>query len=130
MKNDIISALTSFGYLDIERCNNVLDDAGVLDSDYAEYLHEMNDTGDKLLDNDIDLVGWAYDYVLSLVRQEIEQATGKDIFNDLEENVNVAGNYCATSYDWTDKAQKETLELALKVEEPSKALTWFINQIN
>lgn len=125
MKNDIVRALTNFGYLDIDRCNQVLDDTCISDSELAEYI---NDNFDGDIEN-LDIVAIAYDFVLMEVRSEIEKETGKDIINDLKENVNVAGNYCATSYDFTDKAQKETLELAKQVKKPSKALVWFINNI-
>ena len=78
----------------------------------------------------VDLVACAYDFILEKVREEIQQVTGNDIINDLKENINVAGNYMATSYDYTDKAKDETLRLALLVENPSKTLSWFINQIS
>lgn len=127
MTNDIISALTNYGYGDIERCNEVLDTAFVSDDELAEYIKDNTLIEDI---SSVDLVAYAYDFILEKVREEIQQVTGNDIINDLKENINVAGNYMATSYDYTDKAKDETLRLALLVENPSKTLSWFINQIS
>lgn len=126
MNNDIVNALNNFGYLDIDRCNKLMDEAGVLDSEVADYIKEWND-GAPLLD--IDIVAITYDYILMMVRQEIDQATGKDIINDLDQNINVHANYCASSFDYTEKAKEEALELARMVEEPSNTLQWFIREI-
>lgn len=127
MTNNIISALTNYGYADIERCNEVLNESSVSDNDLAEYIKDTTLIEDI---SSVDLVACAYDFILEKVREEIEQVTGSDILNDLKENINVYGNFLATSYDYTDKAKDETLRLALMVENPSRTLSWFIRKIS
>ena len=126
MKNDILSALTNYGYGDLERCNTVLDEANVLDSDLAEEIQEM--FGLERLDK-IDLVACAYDYIMQIARTEIEQHTNKDIMNDspyTEDEIYVVGNYLATSYDFRNNAEEtKRLIKSIPEEKKSQTLKWF-----
>lgn len=71
-----------------------MDEAGVLDNDVAEYIREFTEDTDGEIDA-VDIVASAYDYILQQVRTEISNAIGKDIENDLDENVHTHGNYRA-----------------------------------
>ena len=126
MKNDIIQALTNYGYGDIERANNVMDEADITDSDVAEYIKDLEQ--DYQTDRNaspLDLVAYVYDFILQEVKRDIENITKKDI----DDKIKVSGNYLATSYDWKDEDRAEVLEIIKEVEEPSETLKWFVKQI-
>ena len=127
MKNDIVKALTNYGYGDIGRANTVMDEANILDSDVAEYIKDLEQ--DYQTDRNappIDLVAYVYDFILQEVKRDIENITKKDI----DDKIRVAGNYLATSYDWKDEDRLEVLEIIKEIEEPSETLKWFVNQLS
>ena len=121
IKNDIVTALTKYGYLDIARANEVMNAANVTDSDVAEYIKEIyQDNISKA-----DVVASVFYFILNKVKADIEKLTGKDI----EDKIQVAGNYCATTFDFKDEEKDEVLALIKTIEEPSDTLKWFTDQI-
>ena len=122
MQNDIVKALTNYGYGDIERANEVMNEANITDSDVAEYIKDMYQ--DRIAE--VDLVALVYEFILNEVKSDIQNLTGKDI----EDKIRVSGNYLATSFDWKDEDRLEVLEIVKEIEEPSETLKWFVNQIS
>jgi len=127
---NIINEIMPFGSCDIERANNLIDEAGneaeyyELEGETADYIDELiNDCETKL--QDIDVVACVYSTILRKAKEEIEEETGKDIENDY--NVYVAGNYLATSLD-SDKFE-EVKELIKTIKEPTKFITWFFEEM-
>ena len=54
----------------------------------------------------IDICGWAYEYLLSFMYRTIEDETGCDLLNTLENPITVYANYLATSYQDTERTAK------------------------
>lgn len=96
----------------------------------AEQVRDYMDDTDTKID-DIDIVCCIYDSIFQLCRNEISDYTQKDIINDLDEYVDVYGNYMCSCFEGTEKVVNETLKLAKKIpeEERSKQLKWFILQL-
>lgn len=132
--SNIVGAIIRYGSCDVFRADKVIDEAGIQDDDVASYIEEFcKDTGINILE--IDLVAAVYEYILNEVRTFVEEKISKDILNDLDETVSVAGNYLATSYDCSDF--KPTHDLVTKAldacdkegEIMPRFVTWFREQI-
>jgi hypothetical protein len=127
---DLLSALCPFGSLDIRQCVEILIDAGVCFYDFGCYYTDfLEDVGwSWSINRTPDVCALALDYILQKARTEIEEKTKVDILNDLKNEIYVYGNYCCSSFDFSDSS--EVLELIKKIEEPSHLLTYFKNQIS
>ena len=78
----------------------------------------------------VDICALACDYILQAARKEIEAKMGVDILNDLKSEIWVAGNYCASSFDYKDNQPTVgTIELIVSGER-SPLLDWFMSQID
>ena len=99
-----------YGYLDIQQAILHMDAYGKNSEDLIEALNEfVNDTGmDR---NDIDITALAYDEILQDIRNEIDSEIDFDIQNDAD--FYTAGNYMATTYDWS-RNDIENLTNAIK----------------
>ncbi len=122
-----------FGYRDIAVALEVIYEAEgeeYLNVDkLADIVYEyMEETGVKL--EKIDPVAQIYEHYQQIARTEIEQATGKDISNDNPySRVVVYGNYMATTFDANEEESKATRELIDTMEEKSKVVEWYYNQL-
>jgi len=123
-----MSALQIFGSLDIHRANEVMDEANLYDYEVAEYIHNYCEEAEHPL-KDIDIVGMTYQYILDIVIREVEEKTGKYI-QDNNDDLYVADNYLATSYDFKNEAV-ETRKLIKSIpdNERSETLKWFFDSI-
>lgn len=137
---DIVSAIIPFGSSDIARANEIIDEAGLNDADVAEYIKDFaRDCDMDILD--IDVVAAVYEYILQNVRTLIEEKTQIDILNTEGYEINVAGNYLATSYDSStengqrvEKLIRENFDLTKSEVESDfdgvSQMKWFVDQID
>ena len=85
--------------------------------------------------SDIDPVYVVLDSILEEARNEISEVTESsfDILNDTEEQINIDGNYIASSFDYSDEAVSEiVIGLAqdnINIEELSEVTQFFLKEI-
>ena len=110
------SSITDFGSGDIASAVDKGEEVGLDGSEVADLAREFaDDTGTQL--EDVDVVAIVYEHILQNARNEIDSVLGFDIMNDITEGTEfyVAGNYLATSYDYSQEASdqlKDVLEKA------------------
>ena len=103
--DDFTSSITDYGYGDIATAIEKFKEVGLSGRELADQVREWSDeTGTPL--GEIDIVYVAYDHILQNARNEIDSVLGFDIVNDIEggSEFSVAGNYMATSYDYSEEA--------------------------
>ena len=99
------SSVTDFGSADIATAVEKFQEVGLSGSELADAVRQWaDDTGTDL--NDVDVVSVAYDHILQEARNEIITVLDFDIVNDIEGGTEfyVAGNFMATSYDYSQEA--------------------------
>jgi hypothetical protein len=123
--------LIPFGSMDIRRAVEValeVDEDGEWAAKQAEQFAEDIGTNIK----DCDPVSSVYDTILQEARNEIDNLIGFDFCND-GADVYTAGNFCATSYDWSDNAPEKIkdklIENEIDFNDLSIKTQWFLNQI-
>ena len=125
------SQFIPFGSADIYRAVEVALEVGE-DGDWAgeqsvNIAEELQTPIDKL-----DVVYCVYDSILQDARNEIEQCIKFDFCND-GADIYVAGNYLATSSDWSDNApetiKNKLIECDVDWKDLSLKTQWFLNQI-
>ncbi len=110
------ASITDFGSGDIATAVEKGEEVGLDGSEIADLVREFaDDTGTSL--QDVDVVAIVYEHILQNARNEIDSVLGFDIMNDITEGTEfyVAGNYLATSYDYSQEASdqlKDVLEKA------------------
>lgn len=80
----------------------------------------------------VDPVACVYDHYHQKAREDIEQATGKDICNESPYyGVNVSGNYMATTMDGTQENIDALKELINTIPEESRtpSINWLLNKL-
>ncbi|MCK4545414.1 hypothetical protein KAU43_07735 [candidate division WOR-3 bacterium] len=104
---DFQSGYCPYGYLDIQQAILHLDDYGKNSTDLQEMLDEyVEGTGSDR--NDVDITAIAYDGILQEIRNEIDSEISFDIMNDA--GYYTAGNFMATSYDYSQADQDALIE--------------------
>lgn len=73
--------------------------------------------GEKITDVDICYI--AYDHVLQMARNKISEVLDYDFMND-GPGIDTCGNYCCTSYDYTEEAINELREKLKEATEEQK----------
>jgi len=128
---DFTAQLIPFGSADIQAAVETALEAEH-DGDWAAEQIEQYQEDTKTPLKDIDCVAVVYESLLQEARADIETATEKDILNDTEEQVNVYGNFMATSLDYSEKAQEELKEIMSKVnkEDFTPAMKWLWENAN
>lgn len=127
---DLQASFCPFGYRDVERAATVIEEAGFYNSDLVEAIESFcEDTDTKL--SSIDPVYCAYDFIFQTVRSEIEEKTGKDVLNDTDKQIDVHGNYMCSSFDYTEEAKGEFMDIVNRIEpkDRSVALNWIIEEL-
>ena len=110
------SSLIPFGYLDIKEAVKTALEGGYDGSWLADRITEfMEDTDTKLEDIDPNYV--AYDSLFQEARNNIIELTDIDILNDTRDQVYVYGNYMCTSFDYSEEALEELLEIISGISE-------------
>jgi hypothetical protein len=109
------SSITDFGSGDIATAVEKFQEVGLSGSELADAVREFSDdTGTDL--NDVDVVFVAYDHILQNARNEISSVLDFDIVNDIEGGTEfyVAGNFMATSYDYSQEAVDQLRDVLKK----------------
>lgn len=129
--NNFISAMVSYGSLDIERAIKVaieVEEDGDWVADVVQEQAEQIETDVFKLD----IVAEVYSSILQTSRNEIDDLIKFDFCND-GADVYVAGNYCATSYDWGDNAnetvKEKLIENEIEFSDLSVKCQWFLTEI-
>lgn len=104
--NSFTDYLQSWGYLDISSTDTFIEEYGLNPQDVAERIEQLSEECNLPI-HSIDPVAQAYELALQIVREEIEQHTGKDIQSSVDNNnqwIDVEPNYLATSFDGSEEA--------------------------
>ena len=124
--------LVPFGYMDVDAAIKTAIEAGKGVEWAAEQVTRYVDECDTKLE-DMDPVDVVYEGILQEARNEIEEAVGYDLCNDVTARTGIytAGNYCCTSYDYSEEAVDELAgKLAdVELEDLSEATQWFFTEI-
>jgi len=105
------SSITDFGSGDIASAVEKADEVGIGGSELADIVREFGDETETPL-NDIDVVAVLYDHILQNARNEIDSVLNFDIQNDAD--FYVAGNFLATSYDYSSESLEKLTEIINK----------------
>lgn len=108
------NSLTNYGYADVKTAIEKFQEAGLSASDLADEVREFAySTGSPI--EKIDVCYVAYDHILQMARNKLDEIICFDIVNDIKGGTEfyTAGNYMCTSYDYSEEAT-EQLEEKLK----------------
>jgi hypothetical protein len=129
--DDFANYLIPFGSMDIRRAVKValeVDEDGEWVAKQVEQYAEDTDGNIK----DCDPVYCVYDTILQEARNEIDNLIGFDFCND-GADVYAYGNFCATTYDWSDdapeKIKDKLIENEIDFNDLSIKTQWFLTQI-
>ncbi len=133
LTEELALSLVPFGYLDLRRSAEVLDESKVRFTDFAEYIGEFCDETQAQF-KDIDICYLAYEYIMQEARNQIDASLGVDIINDTD-NFYTAGNYMCTSYDYSENSKVQILEWIKEIEETrpediTKQILFIKNQLD
>lgn len=131
MRQTILDYIQTWGSLDIHATDNLIERYNLNPVEVADYLEEFAEE-QKISVFDLDPVGWTYEFILQEVRREIEEKTSKDILNDTKEDICVFYNYLDSSFNYSEEAKKEFLEIVKEIDEEDRSdlLQEFINDIS
>lgn len=108
----LLNDVTNWGFGDIGEAIDKALSVGLDSKELADLVEEFHeDTGTEY--EDIDVVSVLYDYILQMARNKINQVLKYDFLNDFSGDGNefyVAGNYMATTYDYSQSAVDELRE--------------------
>jgi hypothetical protein len=123
--------LTPFGSRDIHVAVKTAIEGGHDGNWASDQIEEFAESTETPL-KDIDPVAVVYESLLQEARNDIAKLTGKDILNDTDEQVYVAGNYMCTSLDYSVRAQEELTEIISKIpkDDYTNAIQWLIDNAN
>lgn len=129
--DNFASAMVSYGSIDIRRAITVAIEVEEDGNWVAEVVYEHAEQMGMNV-NDLDIVSAVYDDILQTSRDEISDLIDFDFCND-GADIYTAGNYCATSYDWSkndNKTIKEKLiENNIEFADLSVKCQWFLTEI-
>lgn len=117
-----IDSLPTWGHFDIKKTDEYIEKYNLDPDDFADKILEEAETHQvRILD--IDPVATVLEFILSRVREEIEEKTGKDIHDtrDCPDWVEVNANYLCSFYDGTDGAFKCVQALIEQIDEPERS---------
>lgn len=125
------SAMVTYGSMDIRRAVYVAIEVEE-DGDWvAEVVQEQAEQMGMNV-NDLDIVSEVYNDILQTSRNEIDDLINFDFCND-GADIYVAGNYCATSYDWSDNSneiiKEKLIENEIEFSDLSVKCQWFLTEI-
>jgi len=115
---DFNSNILPYGYLDVKAGIQHFIEYGKNGGyELAQAIEQFSeDTNTPLKDVDVTYV--AYDVVLQEVRNEINDLIGFDICNDA--NFYTYGNFCCSSYDYSEQDKEELITAIAKAEQEKK----------
>jgi hypothetical protein len=134
------AGIVSYGSLDIERAVEIFLDVDKTGDELAEVVNQFaEDTGTPL--KDIDICYVAYEHILQLARNRIEDVLCFDFLNEGQgRDIYTYGNYVCSQYDNTqglideikerlENLDKEDREQAIKDLKEDKVVNWFLEGI-
>lgn len=131
---DYYQSIVPHGYMDIDAAIIAAKEAGY-DADWVgEQVARMVEECQMKVEN-IDPVGEVYESILQEARSEIEQNTDYDLCNDVKARTGIytAGNYCCTSYDYSEEAIEELVEILkekeVDIEDLGQSTQWFLKEV-
>ena len=129
--DNFTSAMVTYGSMDIRRAVYVAIEVEE-DGDWvAEVVQEQAEEMGMNV-NDLDIVSEVYNDILQTSRNEIDDLINFDFCND-GADIYVAGNYCATSYDWSDNSneiiKEKLIENEIEFSDLSVKCQWFLTEI-
>lgn len=133
LTDEAAACFNPFGYMDLKAAVRTANEVGERPSWVAELVEEKAEEWGMSVSK-VDPVDIVYDSILQHARNEIEQLTGYDLSNDCASGeIYVAGNFCCTSYDYTEAA-KEELKSKLKkakvsVDDFDLKTQWFLSEL-
>lgn len=133
-KTSYYRELVPFGYMDINTAISTAKEAGK-NAEWAaqQAMRLVDECGCKI--EDVDPVCEVYEALLQEARNEIEEETGYDLCNDVVAKgaIYTAGNYCCTSYDYSEEAVEELADKLIEKEVEictlSEETIWFLKEI-
>ena len=129
--DNFTSAMVTYGSMDIRRAVTIAIEVEE-DGDWvAEVVQEQAEQMGMNV-NDLDIVSEVYNDILQTSRNEIDDLINFDFCND-GADIYVAGNYCATSYDWSDNSneiiKEKLIENEIEFSDLSVKCQWFLTEI-
>ena len=129
--DNFTSAMVTYGSMDIRRAVYVAIEVEE-DGDWvAEVVQEQAEEMGMNV-NDLEIVSEVYNDILQTSRNEIDDLINFDFCND-GADIYVAGNYCATSYDWSDNSneiiKEKLIENEIEFSDLSVKCQWFLTEI-
>ena len=129
--DNFTSAMITFGSMDIRRAVTIAFEVEE-DGDWvAEVVQEQAEQMDMNVNN-LDIVSEVYNQILQESRNEIDDLINFDFCND-GADIYVAGNYCATSYDYSNNAnetiKEKLIENNIEFSDLSVKCQWFLTEI-
>lgn len=129
--DNFTSAMVTFGSMDIRRAVTIAIEVEE-DGDWVAEVAQEQAEQMGMNVNDLDIVSEVYDDILQTSRNEIGKLINFDFCND-GADIYVAGNYCATSYDWSDNAnetiKEKLIENEIQFADLSVKCQWFLIEI-
>jgi hypothetical protein len=129
--DNFTNAMVTYGLYDIKTAVITAIEVGE-DGDWVAELVQQRAEDYEMNVNDLDIVSEVYNDILQTSRNEIDDLINFDFSND-GADIYTAGNYCATSYDWSDNANEtikdKLIENEIVFEDLSEKCKWFLTQI-
>ena len=129
--DNFTSAMVTYGSMDIRRAVYVAIEVEE-DSDWVVEVVQEQAEQMGMNVNDLDIVSEVYNDILQTSRNEIDDLINFDFCND-GADIYVAGNYCATSYDWSDNSneiiKEKLIENEIEFSDLSVKCQWFLTEI-
>ncbi len=107
--NDFNSSMTNFGSGDIASAVEKGDELGLSGREVADLAREFADDTETNIE-DVDPVATVYEHELQNARNKISEVLDYDFINDFEgdgSEIYTAGNFLATSFDYSQDAHDE-----------------------
>jgi len=111
-----LQGMNNFGTGDIASAVNKADEVNIGGKELSDLVREFSDDTETPLE-DVDINAVLYEHILSPASGMIETATG---YNPQDEGFYVAGNFMATSYDYSTQNQDDLQEAINKLSDNDK----------
>ncbi len=112
-------SLSDYGYIDVKTAIEKFQEVDITATDLAYEVREYCESTETPLD-EVDVCYVAYDHILQMARNKINEILNFDICNDIKDGTAfyTYGNYMCTSFDYSEEA---TEQLEEKLEDADKS---------
>lgn len=129
--NDFKSSFCPWGFMDCHAAVRAAEESGHGLDWAVEKIEQFSEECDVPLAK-IDPVSVVYDSILQEARSEIEEVAHFDLCNDATKGeIYTAGNFMCTSYDYTEEAKNELVEVLANADvdicDLSENTQWFLD---